>query len=67
MSKKAEKKPMAKIETKDKTVTISDGVLNLKERVAVEATGTAPFHKKGEAVMCSPFVAAKMKANGWCK
>lgn len=65
MSKMEKSKPVQDKVTKK--WSHSEGTLDMKERAEVTATDKAPYHKDGEVVSCSPFVAAKMKANGWAK
>jgi thymidylate kinase len=65
MSKIAKSEPIVDKETKK--VEMSEGVLNLKERVECVATKTHPYVQEGKVIICSPFVKAKAIAQGWAK
>lgn len=46
---------------------VKEGPFDITKRVEVKATDKAPFHKEGEVVHVSQFLAEKMKLNGWAK
>lgn len=44
-----------------------EGPFDITERVKVTATDKAPYHSKGEIVVCSPAIAELMKSKGWAE
>jgi len=50
-----------------KQIVPKPGPIDLRKRVEVITSDSAPYHKPGEKILVSPTVAEKMKANGWVK
>jgi len=66
---KEEAKTMKKSDNQEEIVQVvpEEKVIDISQRVDVEATGTAPYHKEGAKFSVSPVLAEKMRANGWVK
>lgn len=44
-----------------------EGPIDITQRVKVIATEKAPYHSKGETVLCAPAIAELMKSKGWAE
>lgn len=60
---------MAEVMTTEavKKPKVKEGPFDITKTVEVKATDKAPYHKDGEVIHVSQFVADKMKLNGWAK